>query len=194
MAPPGPVVTLVRHGETTWSRTGQHTGRTDLDLTPTGEQQAKAAAAVLGAVAFDLVLTSPLKRARQTAELAGLTPYAIDEDLREWDYGDFEGKTSDEIHVQWPDWSIWDGPWPGGESSADVAARADRVVRQLLRSPTGARVAVVAHGHILRVLAARWLGGEVELGRLLALDTATVSELGWEHDQRVIRRWNLSPA
>jgi broad specificity phosphatase PhoE len=194
MSAQGPDVVLVRHGETEWSLSGRHTGRTDIDLTPTGEEQAKAASTVLGQGTFDLVLTSPMRRARKTAELAGLTPYELDEDLREWDYGDFEGITSDEIHETIPGWTVWDGPWPGGETDADVSARADRVVRRILHLGPGVRVAVVAHGHILRVLAARWLDEEVRLGRLLALDTATVSELGWEHDVRVVRRWNAAPA
>lgn len=193
MSDQGPDVVLVRHGETEWSLSGRHTGRTDLDLTPTGEAQAKAASTLLGDGRFDLVLTSPMRRARRTAELAGLTPYEIDEDLREWDYGDFEGLTSDQIHETFPGWTIWTGPWPGGETDGDVAARADRVVRRILRLGPGARLAVVAHGHILRVLAARWLQQDVDMGRLLALDTATVSELGWEHDVRVVRRWNDAP-
>jgi broad specificity phosphatase PhoE len=194
MSDQGPDVVLVRHGETAWSVSGQHTGRTDLDLTATGEAQAKAASALLGDSHFDLVMTSPMRRARRTAELAGLTPYELDDDLREWDYGDFEGLTSDQIHEEVPGWTIWRGPWPGGETAEDTAARADRVVRRILHLGPGARVAVVAHGHILRVLAARWLGQDVSAGRLLALDTATVSELGWEHDVRVVRRWNVAPA
>lgn len=194
MSEQGPDIVLVRHGETEWSLSGRHTGRTDIDLTPTGEDQAKAASTLLGAGRFDLILTSPLRRARRTAELAGLTPYEIDEDLKEWDYGDFEGITSDEIHETRPGWTIWDGPWPGGETDVDVSVRADRVVRRILHLGPERRVAVVAHGHILRVLAARWLGEHVRTGRLLALDTATVSELGWEHDVRVVRRWNATPA
>ena len=190
----GPDVVLLRHGETEWSLSGQHTGRTDLDLTPRGEAQAKAAGTMVGDAGFDLVLTSPMRRARRTAELAGLTPYEIDEDLREWDYGDFEGLTSEEIHDRIPNWTIWDGPWPGGETDEDVAARADRVVRKILHLGPGARAAVVAHGHILRVLAARWLQQDVTLGRFLALGTATVSELGWEHEVRVVHRWNVAPA
>jgi broad specificity phosphatase PhoE len=194
MSDQGPDVVLVRHGETEWSLSGRHTGRTDLDLTETGEAQAKAACALLGDSRFDLVLTSPMRRARRTAELAGLTPYELDEDLKEWDYGDFEGLTSDQIHERFPGWTVWRGPWPGGETAEDTAARADRVVRRILHLGPGARVAVVAHGHILRVVAARWLQQDVAVGRLLALDTATVSELGWEHDVRVVRRWNVAPA
>ena len=136
------------------------------------------------------MLCSPLRRARRTAELAGLTPYQVDPDLAEWDYGDFEGRTSDEIHRSIPGWTIWDGPWVGGETAGQVAARADRAIRRILCQPPGSRVAVVAHGHVLRVLAARWLDQPARHGRHLALDTGTVGELGWEHTYRVVRRWN----
>ncbi len=188
-----PRARLVRHGETAWSKSGQHTSRTDLPLTPTGERQAKALGAVLGEEASPLVLTSPMQRATRTAELAGLLPYEISEDLCEWDYGDLEGRTTDDIRRDYPGWTIWTGPWPGGESPAAVGARADQVVSRLLQEPSGATVTVVAHGHILRVLAARWLGADVTAGRWLALDTATVSWLGWEREYRVIDAWNLQP-
>lgn len=190
---PGPHVVLVRHGETEWSRARRHTGRTDLELTATGEAQAGALRPLLARQPPDVVLCSPLRRARRTAELAALTPYEVDDDLREWDYGDFEGLTSAEIARSVPGWSIWDGPWPGGETAAQVTARVDRAVQRILREPAGARVAVVAHGHLLRSLAARWLGEPLRLGRLLGLDTATVCELGWEHRHRVLRRWNVRP-
>jgi len=187
---PGPIVVLFRHGETDWSRSGRHTGTTERDLTPRGEREAEALAPAASDPRPDLVLCSPLRRARRTAELAGLTPYQVDEDLAEWDYGDFEGRTSAEIHLSVPGWTIWDGPWIGGETSGQVAARADRAIRRILCQPPGSRVAVVAHGHVLRVLAARWLGEPARHGRFLALDTGTVGELGWEHTHRVVRRWN----
>jgi probable phosphoglycerate mutase len=193
MSDHGPHVILVRHGETEWSATGQHTGRTDLELTTRGEEQAKAATTLLGNEPFDLVLTSPRRRARRTAELAGLVPYEVDEDLSEWDYGDFEGLTSEQIHEHCPNWDIWAGPWPGGETRDEVAARAERVVRRVMHVGPRARVCLVAHGHILRVLATRWTELDVTVGRSIALDTAAVSELGWEHDVRVIHRWNVVP-
>lgn len=192
MPDPGPVVTLIRHGETIWSARGQHTGRTDLELTETGEDQARALRALLGEHSFDVVATSPLRRAIRTAELAGLDPTEIVDDLGEWDYGDLEGLTTSQVRERYPGWTIWSGPWPGGETAAAVGERADRVLARLLHLPAEARVAVVAHGHILRVLGARWLGAEAATGRMLALDTASVSELGWEHRLPVVRRWNLT--
>src|SRR5579875_2456056 len=191
MSPSTPEVTLVRHGETTWSKSGQHTGRTDLDLTDLGAQQAKEAQALVGTEPFDLVLSSPLRRARRTAEIAGLVPYELDEDLREWDYGDLEGRTTAEIREELPGWSIWDGPWPGGETPEQVGARADRVIARVRALPSGSRVALVAHGHILRVLGARWIGAPVTGGQWFGLDTAAVCQLSWEHDYPVVQRWNL---
>ena len=185
-----PEVMLVRHGQTEWSQTGQHTGRTDLELLPAGEEQARALAPVLGRVGFDLVLTSPRQRAQRTAELAGLAGGEVDEDLAEWDYGDFEGMTTKEIRAEHPDWSVWHGPWRGGETDAEVAARADRVIARCLKEPTGSKVVLVAHGHILRVLGARWVGAEVQAGRWLTLGTAAVCRLGWEHDYRSLQLWN----
>ena len=187
---PGPTVTLLRHGETEWSRSGRHTGRTDLDLTEVGRRQAGAAAALLDGP-FDLVLCSPLRRARATAELAGLCAPEIDPDLREWDYGEMEGLTTAQIREQIPGWSIWDGPWPGGETADQVSARADRVVDRVRRQAAGSRVVLVAHGHLLRALAARWIREPVSFGRCLALDTASVSVLGSEHGAPALRRWNL---
>ena len=140
---PDPAVIVVRHAETAWSRSGQHTSRTELDLTPEGERQAAGIGAALAGIPFDLVLCSPRLRARHTAELAGLEPIKIDDDLAEWDYGDFEGLTTSEIQARCPGWSVWDGPWSGGETAAEVAARADRVVDALLRSGAN-RIAVVA--------------------------------------------------
>ena len=192
MAQPGPDVTIIRHGQTTWSASGQHTGRTDLPLTDEGEAQARSLAGCVGP--FDTVLCSPLARARRTAELAGLAVTEVTDDLREWDYGDFEGLTTQEIAERVPGWSIWDGPWPGGEDAAAVAARCDRVVAAVRALPPSSSVALVAHGHILRSVAARWLGLEVSGGRLLVLGTATVSVLGWEHDWPALQRWNAPPS
>ena len=185
---------MVRHGETEWSRSGQHTGRTDLPLTAEGEAEARATGRILAGTRFDLVLTSPLRRARDTAELAGLGPAEVDEDLREWDYGEFEGLTTAQIHERYPDWTIWNGPWLGGESAGEIAARADRAVARCREQPSGAKVAVVAHGHFLRVFGARWLGAPVDTGRWLALSTAAICCLGWEHEWPTVRLWNFTPS
>jgi broad specificity phosphatase PhoE len=191
-----PALTVVRHGETEWSRSGRHTSRTDVDLTDLGEAQARRLGAALAGTCFELVLCSPRKRAQHTAELAGLDPVTIDVELVEWDYGELEGLTTPEIQQRYPGWSIWDGPWPGGETAAQVAARADRVIDRVLgaaftQSADTVRVGLVGHGHFSRVLAARWVGADITMGRWLDLDTATQSELGWSRDTRVIRRWNL---
>jgi len=180
---------LARHGETDWSRSGQHTSRTDLPLTEIGRTQAVALGARLRDRPFALVLTSPLLRAADTARIAGFGDVlAVDDDLREWDYGEFEGRKTDEIRVQFPGWSIWRGPWPGGETIDQVAARADRVVARV-RAIDG-DVLAFSHGHLLRVLAARWLGHEPEAGDMLALSTGSISVLGWEREEPVIERWN----
>ncbi|MFI9843337.1 histidine phosphatase family protein [Nonomuraea sp. NPDC051941] len=185
---------LLRHGETEWSKAGQHTGRTDLPLTEHGEDQARALAPLVKGQSFDLVLVSPAQRARRTAELAGLTDYEVDPDLWEWDYGGYEGITTPEIRESHPGWYLWrDGVIPGdaehpGESAEQVAARADRVIERARNA--GGRVALVAHGHFLRVLAARWLGLGPEEGRLLKLDTGTYSRLGFEHAEPVLLTWN----
>jgi probable phosphoglycerate mutase len=142
-----------------------------------------------GAVHADLVICSPRLRARRTAELAGLIPFEVNEDLREWDYGELEGLTAAEIQETYPGWTIWDGPWPGGETAADVAARADRLLKEIFDQGVES-VALVGHGHFSRVLAARWVGEEVTVGRWLDLDTGTVSQLGWSKGIRVMRRWN----
>lgn len=186
-----PRACLVRHGETEWSKNGRHTSFTDLPLTPEGEKKAVAVGRALEG-SRGTVLTSPLQRARQTAELAGLVPYEVLDDLHEWNYGELEGRTTDDIHRQYPGWSIWSGPWPGGEDAATVSARADRVVARVLAEPPGRIVTLVAHGHFLRALAARWLGADVAAGHWLALGTATLSWLGWERETRVIEHWNLS--
>ena len=184
-------VWLIRHGETEWSATGRHTGLTDLPLTDRGRDAARAVAPVLHDHSFSAVFTSPLQRARETCELAGLAVQAqVMDDLHEWEYGDYEGLTTPQIRESRPGWTVWRDGCPGGESAADVGVRADRVVT-VLRGVDG-DVAVFAHGHFLRVLGARWCGLEPEDGAVLALDTATVSRLGWEREQPVIRTWNAT--
>lgn len=181
---------LVRHGETEWSRAGRHTGTTDLPLTDEGEATAARLAPVLAGFEFSTVLTSPRLRARRTAELAGFADADVEPELAEWDYGDYEGLTTPEIREDVPGWSVWTHPVPGGESADDVAARLDRVVRRA-RAAEGATL-VFAHGHSLRVLAARWLDLAVADGRHLYLDTATFSVLGDDRGQSVVVRWNVS--
>ena len=170
-------------------RDGRHTSVTDLDLTPAGEAQAALLGEAFYGLVPDLVMCSPRRRASRTAEIAGLAPFEVVDDLREWDYGDFEGRTTNEICRDLPGWSIWEGPWSGGESCFDVSTRADLVVDRI-RDCGADRVAVVGHGHFGRVLAARWVGAEVTAGRWLDLDTATLSELGWAREVPVVRRWN----
>lgn len=180
---------LVRHGETEWARLGRHTGRTDVPLTDAGRAQAAAIGRRLADRRFALVLTSPMSRATQTAALAGFGAESlVDEDLREWDYGAFEGWLTNEIRDEHPGWTIWDGPWIDGETAAQVAARADRLVARI-RAVDG-DVLVVGHGHQLRVLTARWLGLPPSAGRSFALGTATLSVLGWERETPVIESWN----
>ena len=181
-------VWLVRHGQTEWSASGRHTSTTDLPLTPDGEAAARALAPRLASTSFDLVLTSPRERARRTAELAGFPSAELDPDLVEWDYGDYEGVTTDEIRESVPDWTVWTHPCPGGETAEQVGARLDRVV--VRAEAAEGRTLVFAHGHSLRVLTARWLGLPVVDGRLFRLDTATVSVLGHERESPVILRWN----
>lgn len=183
-------VWLFRHGQTEWSRDGRHTGRTDIDLTEEGEAQAAALAPFVRKRDFDLILCSPRVRAQRTAELAGLVPYEVTADLQEWDYGDFEGRSSPEIHRDLPGWTIWDGPWSGGETAAEVAGRADRLIGRI-RSAGRAKVALVGHGHFSRVMASRWVATDVTAGRWLELDTATWSELGWDRGTPVISHWNV---
>ena len=181
-------VWLVRHGETEWSRDGRHTSTTDLPLTPDGERVAAGVRDRLDDDRFALVLTSPRLRARETARLAGHGEAEVDDDLAEWDYGDLEGETSEEIRTTYPGWTIWQGPVPGGESAAEVSARLDRVVARCRAA--GGRVLVFGHGHSLRALTARWLGLPVTDGRHFRLDTATVSVLGYERETPVVLRWN----
>jgi len=178
---------LVRHGETEWSRSGQHTSRTDLPLTPEGQKQAAGLKRMLAGRAFVLVLSSPMQRAVDTCRLVGLTPELTD-DLREWDYGDYEGLTTAAIQKRVPGWTIFSGAVPNGETAEQVAARADRVITKALAA--AGDVALFGHGHLLRILAARWIGLEPSAGRLLALSTASLSVLGYERETRVIRLWN----
>ncbi len=186
-----PTIYLARHGETAWSLSGQHTGLTDLPLTEHGERNARQLGNRLSGLAFAKVFTSPLQRAVRTAELAGFTAVAeVDRDLLEWNYGDYEGRRTTEIHVERPDWQLFRDGCPGGESPSQVGARADRVVRRI-RALEG-DVLVFSSGHFLRVLAARWLGLEPAAGRFLLLSTASVSALSYEHNlsEPVIRLWN----
>jgi len=184
----GPQVVLIRHGETAWSRDRRHTGRTDIPLTPHGEAQASALTQRLDGRAFVNVLVSPLSRARATAELAGLAGVEVVPDLLEWDYGDYEGRTTAAIREDQPGWDLFTDGVPHGESLHQVSARVDRVIARI-RSGSG-DVACVAHAHLLRVLAVRWVGAEPEAARYLVLGPASISELGWEREQPVIEQWN----
>ena len=183
-----PRVVLVRHGETAWSRDRRHTGRTDIPLTPLGEVEAAALAPRLAGWRFTDVLVSPLSRAVLTAELAGLEDPEICPDLVEWDYGTFEGRTTQAIREDRPGWDLFADGVPGGETLHQVAARVDRVVARL-RAATG-DVVCVAHAHLLRVLAVRWLGVEPVSARYLVLGPASISVLGWEREQPVLEHWN----
>ncbi len=186
--PPHEIV-LVRHGETEWSRARRHTGRTDIPLTEHGRREAVAVGERLAGRRFALVLTSPASRARETCRLAGLGAEAqVRDALQEWDYGAYEGLTTAEIQRERPGWTIWTGAVPGGETIGEVAARTDAVLAEIGR--VEGEVCVFSHGHLLRVLAARWLGLEPAMGAVLALDPATVSVLGREHERAVIREWN----
>jgi broad specificity phosphatase PhoE len=191
-------VVLLRHGETAWSLERRHTGRTDLPLTEGGEEQARHAARLLANRPFALVLSSPLQRARRTAELAGLAPIVTDDRLVEWDYGAYEGRTTAEIRADGePDWSIWTAAVPAGatkgESLADVGVRAAGVLVRIREALADGDVAVVAHAHLLRVLAACWIGLEPGAGADFTLGAGSVSVLGEEHELPVISRWNLDP-
>lgn len=180
---------LIRHGETEWSLSGQHTSRTDLALTAEGERRAVRLGDVMHGHPFALVLSSPLRRALDTARIAGLTPQLTD-DLREWDYGDYEGRKTKDIRKEAPGWTIWTGYTPNGETAAQVAARAEKVIARAISA--GGDVALFGHGHMLRVLAACWLGCDPTAGRLFALSTGSISVLGYEHETRVIRAWNTA--
>jgi broad specificity phosphatase PhoE len=186
-------IVLVRHGETEWSRDGRHTGRTDVPLTDEGRRQAQALGRALGGREFALVLTSPLSRALETARLAGFGDRAgVRDELREWDYGEYEGRRTVEIRDERPGWTLWRDGVPGGEPAEKIRARVDRLLEEV-RLLDG-DVLLFAHGHLLRVLAARWLGLEPELGSRFALDTATISVLGYERETPVIRLWNEASA
>jgi broad specificity phosphatase PhoE len=180
---------VVRHGETEWARDGRHTGRTDIPLTDLGRRQATVLGDRLAGRSFGRVLTSPLSRAAETCRLAGLGGRAeVDEDLVEWDYGAYEGRRTVDIRIDRPGWTIWRDGVPGGESAAEVARRAQRVIDRALAS--GGEVVLFAHGHFLRVLTACWLGLAPPAGAFFPLAPATISVLGWEREQRVIVRWN----
>lgn len=181
-------VWLVRHGETEWSRDHRHTSHTDAPLTEVGTAAALALHERLAGMEFDRVLTSPMQRARRTAELAGFPHPEVVDDLREWDYGEYEGVTTADIRKQCSDWTVWTHPVPGGETADQVTERLDAVLADLRRDD--GRVLVFGHGHATRALAARWLGLPVREGRLFRLDTATLSTLGYERETSVILRWN----
>jgi broad specificity phosphatase PhoE len=181
---------LARHGETEWSRSGRHTGTTDLPLTERGRDAARALGARLAGEHFDLVLTSPLARARETCRLAGLGDAAvIVPDLHEWNYGEYEGVTTDEIRETRPDWTVFSDGCPGGEVAAQVGERTDRVIERVRALGSGRAIAF-AHGHVLRVLGARWVGLSPQDGAGLLLGTATISVLGWDRETPAIERWN----
>jgi broad specificity phosphatase PhoE len=180
---------LVRHGETEWSASGQHTSRTDMPLTENGKRQAEALAKRLAGASFAAVFTSPRARALETCRIAGLDRDAIvTDDLQEWDYGVYEGRTSDDIRGEEPGWTVWTAEIRGGETVEDVGRRVDRVIQAALGYEGD--VALFGHGHCLRILAARWIGLPPDAGRLLELSTATVSRLGWERETRVVELWN----
>jgi len=186
-----PVVYLARHGETAWTLTGQHTGLTDLPLTEHGEQTARAMKERLSGLSFAKVFSSPLQRAVRTCDLAGFGKVAeVDRELLEWNYGQYEGRLTAEIHAGRPDWQLFRDGCPGGESPGQVGARADSVLSRV--QAAGADVLLFSSGHFLRVLASRWLGLEPSAGRYLFLSTASLSVLGYERDlsQPVIRLWN----
>jgi len=184
-------VYLLRHGETQWSVSRQHTGLTDIPLTANGRAAATCLAPALAQQRFELVLVSPLQRARQTCELAGLGARAtVDEALLEWDYGEYEGKTPQQIRAAAPEWLIFRDGCPGGESPAQIGARVDGLIARV-RAVSG-NVALFAHGHILRALGARWLGLPISAGSHLRLDTATLSVLGYYHGIGAIERWNAA--
>ncbi len=179
---------MIRHGQTEWSKSGQHTGTSDLALTPAGEQAARALRPVLAATSFDRVFTSPLQRARRTAELAGLASPEIDPNLTEWDYGDYEGLTRAQVREKDPGWTVWKDGAPGGESPKQISERVDGLISSY--QAMSGRILLVAHGHVLRVLGARWVDQAAALGEHLPLDTATLCVLGFDRGTPVLQRWN----
>lgn len=190
---------LIRHGETEWSAEGKHTSRTDIPLTERGRQRAAELGKYLAGTTFLAVLRSPMQRARETCELAGFGDVAVvDEGLREWNYGVYEGRTSREIQAEIPGWSVWKDPIIGGETAEQVGVRAEGVIARALAVDHGevqeerdvSNVALFAHAHVLRVLAARWIGLEARGGRLFALGTGNISVLGWEWETKVVLQWN----
>jgi broad specificity phosphatase PhoE len=182
-------VYVVRHGETEWSLSGQHTGVTDIPLTENGRAVARRLRPILAEPSFTLVLTSPLRRARETCELAGLGARAVLEpDLKEWNYGDYEGLTTEQIHAKAPGWMVFRDGCPGGEAPAQVGARVDRVIARLRAAPGD--VALFAHGHVFRVLVARWIGLPPAAGQHFLLDTATLNVLGYYRDSPAVKIWN----
>lgn len=182
-----PELVLIRHGETEWSVARRHTGRTDIALTARGRAQARAIADSVADIEFSRVIASPLQRAWDTATLAGLAPVR-DDDIVEWDYGDFEGITTADVRSSIPDWSVWTHPITGGESVDEVGTRADAAIQRC--EAVGGTIGIVAHAHFLRILAARWLELDAREGRRFVLDTATLSVLSWERENRVVLRWN----
>jgi len=187
-----PQIHLVRHGETAWSLSGQHTGRTDMPLTPAGEAAARGVAERLKGLSFSAVWSSPSQRAYNTSVLAGFGATSVrNDDLQEWDYGAYEGRTTKEILAERPGWNVFRDGCPQGEMAADVGARADRIIGQIREA--GGPILIFSSAHFLRVLAARWLGLPPEGGALFVLDTASISVLGYEHDlsEPVVRKWNL---
>ena len=187
--PPVAEIVLLRHAETEWSKAGKHTGRTDIPLTADGREHARKAAERLAGRSFALVLSSPLVRARETAEIAGLHP-EFEDDLMEWDYGAYEGRTTKEIRVDRPDWDLWSQGVPEGESPEDVAARADRVIARA--AAADGDVCLVAHGHLLRVLGARWVEQPAAFGARLWLGTAAICVLGRQRGVRALLGWNYT--
>lgn len=189
--PDGSRLWLVRHGETEWSASHRHTGGTDLPLTPAGEAQAVALRSMLGAVNPVLVICSPRARALRTAHLSGIAVDRIDPDAAEWDYGDYEGMTSQQIHQLDPDWTIWTGRTPHGESPTEISERADRVLDRIEPALSEGPVMIFGHGHMNRALAVRWLGMSVTAGGMFALDTAAPCVMGVENGRPALVHWNI---
>ena len=185
-----PEIWLCRHGETEWSLDGRHTSRTDLPLTPAGMEQARRLATRLSSVAFDLVLTSPRRRAVDTAALAGFPDAIVEPAAEEWDYGEGEGRTTESIREEIPGWTVWTRPLPGAETPEHVGARADKVIERV-QAEAPNRAVLFSHAHFLRILAARWIELPATEGVRLLLETASVSVLGWEREVRAVKRWNI---